>query len=270
MKSIVFYFTGTGNSLKIAKAVSNETGNGEIIPMGANQGITISHEYDRIGFIYPVYFWAIPKAVRKFVANLKIENNANAYFYAVASYGGLAGNGIKLLHKMLLEKNITLKYGKTVRIFSNYIINFTMPNNSEKILAKSDKKLAKIIDAIKNKKTNAIGKPHKTVNNFYEKSIGLIASWDEYYTINDKCIGCGICKAVCPVNNIEIKNGKPAFKHTCEQCMACIQYCPEAAINYKDKTQKKKRYTNPSISYKELARMNALKYNEPVSEPDRF
>jgi ferredoxin len=265
MNNIIFYFTGTGNSLKIAKAAAYEIGDCEIIPMGANQGITVSHQYDSIGFIYPVYFWAIPKAVRKFIADIKIKNNENAYCYAAASYGGLAGNGITLLHKMLLEKNIILKYGKTLKIFSNYIIHFTMPNNIEKILIKSDKKLAKIIDAIKNKKTNAIGKPNKTINNFYEKSIGFIASWDENYSINEKCIGCGICKSVCPVNNIEIKENKPAFKHNCEQCMACIQYCPEAAINYKDKTQKKKRYTNPAITHTELARMNALKYKEPVS-----
>jgi ferredoxin len=265
LKNIIFYFTGTGNSLKIAKAVLNEMGDGEIIPMGANQGITVSRQYDSIGFIYPVYFWAIPKAVRKFIADIKIENNENTYCYAVASYGGLAGNGISLLHKMLLEKNIKLKYGKTLKIFSNYIIHFTMPHNIEKRLIKSDKKLAKIIDAIKNKKTNAIGKPHKAIHNFYEKSIELIASWDEHYTINEKCIGCGICKSVCPVNNIEIKNGKPAFKHNCEQCVACIQYCPQTAINYQNKTWNKKRYTNPAISHTELARMNALKYKESVS-----
>jgi Pyruvate/2-oxoacid:ferredoxin oxidoreductase delta subunit len=30
--------------------------------------------------------------------------------------------------------------------------------------------------------------------------------------------------------NIKIADGKPLFLHKCEQCMACIQWCPKSAI----------------------------------------
>jgi MinD superfamily P-loop ATPase len=81
---------------------------------------------------------------------------------------------------------------------------------------------------------------------------------DKNYNINNNCIGCKICKEVCPVNNIEMINNKPEFQHHCEQCMACIQYCPQKAINYKEITQKRRRYTNPEINYKELAERNNM------------
>jgi ferredoxin/flavodoxin len=262
MAHIIFYFTGTGNSLKIAKTVANKMGNCEVIPMGLNKGISINKEYDSIGFIYPIYFWGIPKNVRDFILDMAIKNNENTYCYAIATYGGFAGNGLKLLHKMLLDKNITLQYGKTLKIFSNYIINFKVPVKFKKILEKSDKKLMSIIDAIKSKKTNSIGMINKKMNQFYEKFIDTLQYEDKNYIVNDDCIGCGICKEVCPVNNIEIREGKPEFKHTCEQCLACLQYCPQKAIDYKDKTQKKMRYTNPEINYKELSESNKIEYKE--------
>jgi epoxyqueuosine reductase QueG len=59
------------------------------------------------------------------------------------------------------------------------------------------------------------------------------------------------------VNNIDFgQDKKPYFMHHCEQCLACIQHCPAKAINYKDKTQNKKRYTHPDIPWKELAKLN--------------
>jgi Pyruvate/2-oxoacid:ferredoxin oxidoreductase delta subunit len=39
--------------------------------------------------------------------------------------------------------------------------------------------------------------------------------------------------------------------------MACIQFCPKKAINYKDKTQNRKRYTHPTIKYTDLAALNS-------------
>ncbi|AEF82515.1 EFR1 family ferrodoxin [Leadbettera azotonutricia] len=262
MDNIIFYFTGTGNSLKIAKIISNKINKCEIVPTGSNTGIVINKKYESIGFIYPIYFWGIPKNVKAFISSMVINNNEDTYFYAIATYGGFAGNGLKLLNKMLFDKNIKLKYGKTLKVFSNYIINFTMPGKFKKLLEKSEKKLMPIVDSIKNKQTNTIGKMSKRINQFYEKSINSLHDEDKNYTVHSSCIGCGICKEVCPVNNIEIKENRPEFKHTCEQCMACIQYCPQKAINYKNKTQGKMRYTHPEINYKELSECNKAKYKE--------
>lgn len=41
--------------------------------------------------------------------------------------------------------------------------------------------------------------------------------------------------------------------------MACIQYCPNKALNYKNVTQKRKRYHHPEITAKELSK-NKLEY----------
>jgi len=54
MGNIVFYFSGTGNSLKVAKNLAKELDDCEIISM--SKTYNLAKEYDRIGFVYPVYF----------------------------------------------------------------------------------------------------------------------------------------------------------------------------------------------------------------------
>jgi flavodoxin len=65
MGNIVFYFSGTGNSLKVAKAISKELENCEIVSMSGPFDLTKT--YDSVGFVYPTYFWGLPKRVIEFV-----------------------------------------------------------------------------------------------------------------------------------------------------------------------------------------------------------
>ncbi|MEN6358816.1 MAG: hypothetical protein ABFD59_01960 [Smithella sp.] len=44
----------------------------------------------------------------------------------------------------------------------------------------------------------------------------------------------------------------PAWHHRCEQCFACIQWCPEEAIQYGKGTRNKKRCHHPEISLKDM------------------
>ncbi|WP_411680061.1 EFR1 family ferrodoxin [Clostridium thailandense] len=60
----------------------------------------------------------------------------------------------------------------------------------------------------------------------------------------DDCTSCGKCAKLCPLNNIEIAEGKPHWGQSCTHCMACICGCPSEAIEYKNKSKGKPRYYN--------------------------
>jgi ferredoxin/flavodoxin len=255
MNNIVFYFSGTGNCLKVAKNISKELENCEIISMAKLPELV--KQYDRIGFVYPTYFWGLPKKVIEFIGNINLENNKKAYFYAIATYGGDSGNVIYQLYELLQKKHgIKLNYGQKLKMFANYVIMYDMSKKINQITENSNKKLVPIINSIKMKENNSINKFTKIFQFMNKGFIKNVTKMDKDYTVNNNCTGCTICEKVCPVKNIEIIDGKPEFKHYCENCIACIQYCPQKAINYKNKTQNRGRYTNPEIKYMDLYEYN--------------
>jgi flavodoxin len=83
MENIIFYFSGTGNSLIVAKTIVKELGNSEIVSMAKSEKYSFTKPYDTIGFIYPTYYWRLPKKVAAFIKN--IEFNSMAALSVIAS-----------------------------------------------------------------------------------------------------------------------------------------------------------------------------------------
>jgi ferredoxin len=46
----------------------------------------------------------------------------------------------------------------------------------------------------------------------------------------EKCNGCGACKDICPMEAIEIKDGKAVINDLCVECGACVPQCPNNAL----------------------------------------
>ena len=141
-------------------------------------------------------------------------------------------------------------------MFSNYVVLYDMSKNVDVITKKSNENLVPIIKSIRNRENNRISKLTKIFGFANWWFVKNVSGKDKNYTISSACTGCGICKEVCPVKNIEMTGNKPKFNHKCEQCLACMHYCPQRAINYKNATQNRGRYNHPDISYKELAECN--------------
>ncbi len=258
MNIIIYYFTGTGNSLYAAKKIAaaleeQENSNCKVIPMvRINEG-EIEKNIDCIGFVFPVYGGGLPFAVKNFINNNKFP--VNKYYFAVSTYGGGVGNSISEIKNLLAKHDVVLNYGNGVYMFANYVALYKMADNSKEAAKKSDLKINEICSDIILKKQFTIpgslflGLINKSfLKNFPNKDMG--------YNTSENCSGCGICASVCPVKNIIIKDKKPEFLHKCEQCMACIQWCPEKALNYKNKTQTRGRYHHPEITLNDMLLQN--------------
>jgi MinD superfamily P-loop ATPase len=75
---------------------------------------------------------------------------------------------------------------------------------------------------------------------------------DKAFIADEKCTSCGTCARVCPVQNIIMENEKPSWKHHCELCLACLHFCPVAAIQMGPKTATRGRYKNPSVTIADM------------------
>jgi len=251
MNTTIFYFTGTGNSLKVARDLAKELGDAAIvsIPKVINKEIDLSAE--RIGIVYPVYMFGMPLIVSRFIKQLKADKNK--YIFAVATYGGKAANTLGQNARELKAEGLELSAGFLVRMPGNYTPLYgALPmDKQEKIFSISGQKIKDIATFIKNKRSGRIEKDALLVrwlfSVIYKFASPKIPFLDKDFWVDEKCNSCGTCVKACPVNNIKLVEGKPVWLRHCEQCFACLHWCPTEAIQYGKKTSDRKRYRNPEV-----------------------
>jgi ferredoxin len=257
MKTIIFYFSGTGNSLKVAKDLAEKIKDTTLIRITSDYNFKKDlTEFDRIGFIFPVYVWGPPLLVNEFVEKLNIPKDK--YIFAVTTCGGIPGATLIYFQKLLEKKGIVLSSGFNVRMPGNFLPLYgARPIKSqEKMFEKEKNKIEKISSSILENKKTKIQKSFCLFNwisiALYKTTAHNLRKMDKIFWANDSCNSCGICEKVCPVKDIKIIEGKPVWSNKCEQCMACIQWCPVSAIQVGKISPKRKRYHHPEININEL------------------
>lgn len=249
-RNVIYYFSGTGNSLHAAKLIAETLGECCLISMGGPA--VPSGVYDRVGFVFPCYAGGLPARVADFLRGLDLSENKNAYFFAIVTYGGLPGNALPQAGEMLKNKGFALHYGRAIHMFANYVALYGMATDPEQKAAQSDIALRAAAQEVADKARRDISGANPAVSLFYRVFLRSLPNKDRGFRVTDACVHCGKCEKVCPVRNIRLTEGVPVFHHRCEQCMACIQWCPTHAIEYKNKTQNRGRYHHPAIRFDEM------------------
>ena len=244
----IFCFTSTGNSLYTARMLAERIG-GTVTPM--NHG-AIRSEDDVIGFVFPVYFWGLPRMVERFVTEMEITNK-DAYVFAVATCGGPVFGVLGRLKALLKPKGIHLRYGVRLISVTNYLPEYEA-KDSDALRQKIDESISMIAGAVNKRECNRI-QVFSILNKIIYKTFPNERS-DQYFTVASTCTGCETCQKVCPAKNIIMTEGKPGFQHRCEHCLACLHSCSAHAIDWKQKTQGKDRYRNAAISLPDLISFN--------------
>lgn len=238
----IFCFSSTGNSLHTAEIIAEKI-DAKVIPMTRP---TESCSDDVIGFVFPAYFWGLPKIVERFIKTLSMTNK-NAYIFTVVTYGGVIWGVPGIVRNILKKKGLSLSYGTKIKSVENYLPGYKV-NDSEEFQQQIDGNIDKVAHEIAEKQYNRVV-PYTVLNKLiYSFFPGKHENCDNNFNVSPTCTGCGICQKVCPMDNIRIETGNPVFLHKCEHCLACIHACPAQAIDWKASTTGKQRYCNPHVS----------------------
>ena len=257
MKSEVYYFTGTGNSLVVARDIAREI-DAELIsiPSALNKG-TVKVNTKVAVIVFPVYMWGIPLIIERFIK--KIENLQDKLVYAIVTYGGMPGATVNILEKKLKSCGGKLAAGFTVRMPGNYTPMYgAIPEEKQKRMFNNWSTKVKIIAGYINTEKQGKKETSNLLTNLifssliYNLSAKHIPEMDQSFWKDEKCDQCGICQTVCPVSNIQLNNGTPIWKGHCEQCLACLQWCPQQAIQYGKNTLTRKRYHHPQVDLSDI------------------
>lgn len=244
---MIFCFSGTGNSRYIAKRIADEL-HENIIDLNekikTNNYSSIETGNDII-LVVPTYAWRIPRIVSNWLYKTKFVGAKRIWF--VMNCGGEIGNAAKYNSMLAKNKHLTYMGTKQILMPENYIAMFNAPqvDQAKKIVEKAEGDIKETIKYIKEEKS--FSKPrHNLYDRFMSGPVNPIFYRffvkADAFQVNDTCIGCNQCVKKCPMNNIQLIDGKPIWGDECTHCMACICYCPQEAIEYGKKSVGKPRY----------------------------
>ncbi|MRR17688.1 MAG: 4Fe-4S ferredoxin [Deltaproteobacteria bacterium] len=261
MKTTLFFYTGTGNSLWTAQKIAGFLDGAELIALSRYRDEKFHCDAETIGLVFPVHIWGVPPPVCEFLKNL--EARQAQYIFAAAVNAGQVAATLLQLQKILNAKNLHLSSGFSIDLPSNYIPwGGAIPRDrQQKKIAAALTKIERIAKAVRGRESlrpeAGAFLQNLVLSMIYKKSLPHVVRMDKSFFADEKCSSCGICAKICPAANIRLSEGKPVWRHRCEQCFACIQWCPEEAIQYGKGTRTKKRYHHPDISLKDMLRVSA-------------
>ena len=220
---MIFYFSGTGNTLWAARRISEAIGE-QLIPMTSAgpeaQGFELSDD-ERIGFCFPVD--DIGETVSIFQKDLSPTGLHVSSAFSLAmpeTYVGLPFMDVDSLDK----------------------------EHQKKAQARID--LERHIQVITARGKGATPQHTSHWPRINSRLLGAaFVKWlvtDKPFRVDPaRCLRCGKCAEVCPVGNISGgKRQLPEWLHQgrCLTCFACYHYCPVKAIDYGRRTRNKGQY----------------------------
>lgn len=253
---MIFYFSGTGNTRWAATQLAETTGDKTIdIATLKESGITYKlNDKERMGFCFPVHGWRPPIIVREFIKRLHIENAHGHYIFALCTAGDNIGETMKIFEADLKAKDLTVDSEFSLIMPESYVgLPFMDVDTSENELRKKHV-AAEELNHYAQLITNRVkGSRHLHIGRWPKINSRILGGFFTSHLITDRpfhvmeerCIRCGLCAAVCPVKNIIGGKGfSPQWKHneSCTACMTCYHHCPKHAIEYGCRTKGKGQY----------------------------
>lgn len=249
---MIFYFSATGNSKwlaqKIAKRIGDETIDIETI------GDVDSYSHDMksgevLGFVFPVYFCAMPDIVERFIQKLKVKTGDQYYAFVAVTCGNSFGTTIRSFRRAMLRQGLTVSASFELRTIDTFLPFFQIPDGDARQKAIDDSCIQ--ADMIcRQIADRSIGEYERKTSFQAAQSIALgvmykLMRHTAYLHVSDACTGCGTCANHCPLHAIEIdpETQKPKWiLDKCMMCLRCVHHCPKSAIDYSGFTKGKLRY----------------------------
>lgn len=258
MKTKIYYFSGAGNSLWLAKELkcllNEET---ELFKI-ADYKYSVGHEIEAnvIGFVFPVYFHSIPGMVKEFIETVQIKGNP--YIFAVAACNAVPVHALFVVDKLLSKKGFRLSAGYKIDMPGISVVDGYLTSRKVNLqrLEASRSIIVDIAATINNKLPNAPQGDNSVKSHLANLFMTLAANKmlnPKLFYCTDNCTSCNTCSKVCPSGNITMSTDrKPLWGNNCQHCMACLHWCPQEAIELGKHSQGKARFQHPCVELNEM------------------
>lgn len=239
MQAIIYYFTGTHNTLMVCEKYQEEFAKKGVQcilhPVNQLANIPDPNKFDLVGFAYPIHGFNAPYIVYRFLRRLPKVKDKD-YFIVKTSGEPVAMNNASSIH--LVKK---LKKKGFSRLTNEY--HYVMPYNM--IFRHTDEQAQKMWHTAQKLIPIDVKEILTGTHSLLKRPfLGGIVSWAlriEHpamkingmgFKVSNKCIRCMKCVNNCPVQNITYDKEKDKFhfSNKCIMCARCAFCCPKDAI----------------------------------------
>lgn len=256
-KRIVFYFTGSGNSLYVAKHLSAQPLS---IPQ-VLQGDQLEFEADEIGLVFPDYQGKAPSIVQEFAQKVKLKAD---YMFSVITYGLDNCLVTELWEEYAKQYGWHFNYINVVLMQDVYLPMFNQDQQRTLYEQKDEEgQIARVVEDINTRRewiyeiSPEAHQRGEMIMNMVSRNPIYPATSQASFTIDrDLCVGCGTCVNVCPKKCYNFGSRGLQNNGDCTYCMACANNCPQKAIKLPREANANARYRHPKITLQEIVRAN--------------
>ena len=243
MKTLVIYFSQTGNTKKAAErirdGISGVTGQCDLLSLEEVDAASLAG-YDLVGLGCPTFYYQEPFNVRDFIEAL--PNLTGKHWFAFCSHGSVIGNTFPSMAQRLRKKGIVVigyhdTYADGTLPFYPYPTLTT--GHPDKVdlddarafgkeiagrcqrIAEGDEGLIPEVAAVPEEWT-------RTAEMMNPESLGQMMP--QLSIDMEKCTHCHLCEDNCPVKGIDVESDPPRIQEPCVYCYRCANVCPTLAV----------------------------------------
>lgn len=232
------YFTGTGNSKRIADLCAEELSAAgyradiAAIPGAPAEGACL------ICFCFPVYSLDLPRIAKRYLESLPpVEGGVRALLLVTGGDPDDFGWSLEEGRRILEPRGYDLAYSSLIHMPNNWGPFMKVPDRSEAAsILEAGEAAARaaaraFIAGERYARPISLGKFGPLGSRFMRAGfkLGVKRLW-KLFRAGEACTSCGLCARSCPTGSIAMEGGRPRWSASCEQCMRCFNLCPARAI----------------------------------------
>ena len=245
----VFYFTGTGNTARAVKRVTDACAQaGHAVNVRQIiRGVPPSESAADMTLIaYPTFSLSAPVMVKRFLRRLPPGQGKPAAVLSCTGGTlrrgvlgtGNPGQGLMQVEGLLRRRGYRVFLTGSIAYPENWTQVFEPPDEkgAAAIIREGDRVLDEFISGFLagKEERHRVGLLSRVWGRLLAAVYGLVGrrALGKMYIADTNCSACGLCAKSCPAGVLVMRGKRPRWRLNCEDCCRCINICPEKSIQF--------------------------------------